>query len=436
MTAVVVGAGAGGLVAAWELARGGCDVTVIEAAERPGGLLAVADLAGLAVDVGAEGYSVRGGSVAALLHDLGADELITRPDPLGAWLQTEGGVHPIPKQLVFGLPADPSAADVRAVVGDVPPGGPATGTLAEVVRAGYGERVLRDLVTPLVGGVYSTSPDQVTFAELAPWLASRVDSGTPLREVVAAAAAASPEGGAVHGIRGGMNRLADLLVRAGEAASGAWRLSCGERVTQVRRAGSGWRVRTSERDLPAAIVVLALPLHVAAKLLGAPAVPEPTAIEVVSALLSDPGLSGETPRGTGVLVGAGVPRVRAKALTHSTAKWAWLREAAHGRDIVRLSYGRRGEPPVTAGLAEPELRELVRSDAAALFGRPVPEPEVVRRTAWSILPPGTPGLSLAREWLTGQRTATLGLVGAGFAGVGMAAVVPHARAEIARLTSE
>ncbi|MFP3340697.1 protoporphyrinogen oxidase, partial [Micrococcus sp. SIMBA_131] len=33
----------------------------------------------------------------------------------------------------------------------------------------------------------------------------------------------------------------------------------------------------------------------------------------------------DAPRGTGVLVGAGTD-VAAKALTHATAKWAWLRE--------------------------------------------------------------------------------------------------------------
>ena len=68
MKAIVVGAGAGGLVAAWELARAGWVVTVIEAGERPGGLLNRVVVDDLALDVGAEGYSVRGGAVVSLLH--------------------------------------------------------------------------------------------------------------------------------------------------------------------------------------------------------------------------------------------------------------------------------------------------------------------------------------------------------------------------------
>ncbi|MFT4227006.1 NAD(P)-binding protein, partial [Micropruina sp.] len=194
MKAIVVGAGAGGLVAAWELARAGCAVTVFEAGERPGGLLDRVVVDDLALDVGAEGYSVRGGAVAQLLADLGAADRIAQPAPGGAWLQTASGAHPIPKRLVFGIPADPGAGDVQAVVGEVPAARAASGSLAEVVRAGYGQRVLDDLVTPLVGGVYSTAPDQVRVADLAPGLAAELDAGTPLRAAVTQAADAVPAG--------------------------------------------------------------------------------------------------------------------------------------------------------------------------------------------------------------------------------------------------
>lgn len=431
--AVVVGAGAGGLVAAWELARAGCGVTVLDAGKRPGGLLGRVELAGLALDVGAEGYSTRGGAVAQLLSDLGAAGLIARPSPDGAWLQTSTGAHPIPKRLVFGMPADPDAEDVRAVVGKVPPGAPSAGSLAEVVRAGYGQRVLDDLVTPLVGGVYSTAPGEVRLADLAPSLAAEVSAGTPLREAVGRAAAAAPAGGAVHGLRGGMHTLTGLLLGAARD-TGNLELALGAAATGLRRRPGGWRVTTtSGADLDAETVVLAVPLDVAVRLLGGPVVPASTAIDVLTMVLDAPGLAGEAPRGTGVLVGADAPGVAAKALTHCTAKWPWLREMADGREVLRLSYGRRGQPPGTAGLDAGALAALVRADASALLGRPVPEPVAVARTRWSILPPGTPGLTDAREWLTGQRTTGLALVGAGIAGVGLASVVPQARAEVARV---
>ncbi|MFT3860177.1 protoporphyrinogen/coproporphyrinogen oxidase [Micropruina sp.] len=433
--AIVVGAGAGGLVAAWQFARAGWSVTLLDAWRRPGGLLGRADLHGLALDVGAESYSVRGGAVAALLAELGASDLIEHPNPLGAWLHATDGAHPIPKGLVFGLPSDIEAADVRAVVGDVPPARrpERAGSFADLVRAEYGQRVLDDLVTPLVGGVYSTDPQRVTLAELAPGLADQVAGGVPLREAVQrAAAGASAGGAAVHGIRGGMHVLGDLLVSAAEQ-TGRFELACDEPALAVVDEGTTWRVRTSRRELSAPALVLAVPLDVAARLLGAPVSPSTTRVEVITLMLDAPALRGDEPRGTGVLVGAGVPGVVAKALTHSTAKWAWLRAAAQGRDVLRLSYGRRGQAPATAGLDQAELARLAHRDAVALLGRPVPPPAAVYRTSWSILTAGTPGLAPARQWLTERRTARLGLVGAGVAGVGLAAVVPQARAEAVRL---
>ena len=101
--------------------------------------------------------------------------------------------------------------------------------------------------------------------------------------------------------------------------------------------------------------------------------------------------------------------------------------------MLRLSYGRRGLAPVTSVLDPAELTALVRADASALLDRPIGEPLAVRRTGWRTLPPGTPGVAASRDWLTAQAGDDLALVGAGIAGVGLAAVVPHARAEAARL---
>ena len=448
-TAVVVGAGAGGLVAAWELIRAGVEVTLLDAWKRPGGLLGRAEIGGLSLDVGAEGYSVRGGVVEQLLADLGASGLVATPNPGGAWLETSSGAHRIPRGLVFGLPSDPGADDVRAVVGELENGGDGSasageepenagnrphsfGSFADLVRAEYGSRVLDDLVCPLVGGVYSTWPDDVTLADLAPELAAKVAAGTPLREAVTAAAARAPQGGAVHGVRGGMHVLTDLLLSSARA-SGVFELAVSEAATGLERRPGGWRVTTTNRTRDADLVMLAVPLDQALRLLGGPVQLTTSRIEVITLVLDAPGLAGDEPRGTGVLVGAGVPGVRAKALTHSSAKWPWLREQAQGREVLRLSYGRRGQAPATAGLDAAELTRLVRTDASALLGRELPETVAVQRTAWHILPPGTPGLAAARQWLTGQDAEGLGLAGAGVAGVGLAAVVGQARGEVARL---
>ncbi|MGB4137939.1 MAG: FAD-dependent oxidoreductase, partial [Microbacterium sp.] len=95
-----------------------------------------------------------------------------------------------------------------------------------------------------------------------------------------------------------------------------------------------------------------------------PAVPAPE-VEIVTLVLDAPNLDA-APRGTGVLI---VPGSRvAKALTHSTAKWGWLRSAAAGRHVVRVSFGTQGEPAATASLDEEAAAELALAEASGMLG--------------------------------------------------------------------
>ncbi|RII95945.1 hypothetical protein DZF97_18190, partial [Clavibacter nebraskensis] len=77
---------------------------------------------------------------------------------------------------------------------------------------------------------------------------------------------------------------------------------------------------------------------------------------------------GAAPRGTGVLVAADAPGIRAKALTHATAKWPWLKEQAGDRHVLRLSYGRAGGDDDTAAVPDDELTAVAVHDASALLG--------------------------------------------------------------------
>jgi oxygen-dependent protoporphyrinogen oxidase len=115
------------------------------------------------------------------------------------------------------------------------------------------------------------------------------------------------------------------------------------------------------------------------------------------------------PRGTGLLVAQGSP-IGARALTHATAKWAWLREAAGGRHVLRLSYDAiPADPP-----------EAARSDAEALLG--VRLPVVV----------GTAHVSWIRPSPASARAGTV-LVGETVAGSGLAGIVAHAERTAAEL---
>jgi oxygen-dependent protoporphyrinogen oxidase len=154
----------------------------------------------------------------------------------------------------------------------------------------------------------------------------------------------------------------------------------------------------------------------------------------VTLVLDAPALDAG-PRGTGVLVAAGTPGATAKALTHSTAKWTWLADAANatgsGRHVVRLSYGRAGEPNPLDSRTETDVAELALADASALLGLPLDETQLraMGRSAWrDALSQATVGQRDRVRALEDVLAAEPGIeaTGSWVAGTGLASVIPHA----------
>jgi oxygen-dependent protoporphyrinogen oxidase len=99
--------------------------------------------------------------------------------------------------------------------------------------------------------------------------------------------------------------------------------------------------------------------------------------------------------------------------------------------VVRLSYGRIGEPTVP-----PDAAEAAR-DASVLLGVPLTD-RVLDHLAqrWEgALPPPTPAYRAAVTGLTGAvgHTPGLAVTGGWVAGTGLAAIVGHAQATVAGL---
>ncbi|MCL3861641.1 FAD-dependent oxidoreductase [Actinotalea sp. K2] len=271
------------------------------------------------------------------------------------------------------------------------------GSLGRLVRVRLGRRVLERLVAPVVSGVHSAHPDEVDLDTVVPGLRAEVLRRGSLGGAVTRMRAAAPAGAAVAGLRGGMNRLVSALVDDLTARDVEIRTGC--RVEGVERAdlavdvapghaADRWRVTFEHGgSLTAPTVVLAVPGPAAVWLLRgtgtADAVaPVETDVILATLVLDAPALDA-APRGTGLLVAeersvspaveAGPrstqPRVQAKALTHGTAKWDWLDEAAGaGRHVLRLSYGRAGEQRAAesraAVLRSPAVRAAERQAAA------------------------------------------------------------------------
>jgi oxygen-dependent protoporphyrinogen oxidase len=139
-----------------------------------------------------------------------------------------------------------------------------------------------------------------------------------------------------------------------------------------------------------------------------------------------------------VLVAVGTPGVTAKALTHSTAKWAWLADAAGGRQVMRLSYGRAGERNPLDGRSDAEVEALAVADASALLGVPL-DASMLRasgRSAWrDALSQATIGQRDRVRALEEVLAAEPGIeaTGSWVAGTGLASVVPHAQEAARRI---
>ena len=485
----------------------GAAVTVLEARADWGGCVGRHEVAGLALDSGAESFATRSEAVAGLAGELGLAGSIVLPRPGGAWVQLPDGPRELPKTGVLGIPANPWDPEVRRTLGLVgslraaadrwlPADYGASGELtsvAELVRARMGKRVLERLVAPVVGGVHSADPALLDVDMVAPGLRAAQRKLGSLSAAVAAqrsargagqqakgqdAAGEEPAGpstrpgSAVAGLKGGMHTLVAALVA--DLRSRGVELIPGARVRSLARVNGRWRAVAGEAgaglagerefhadhlvvalDGPAAIGLLSDVLPRLSELAPAPG-PE---VRLVTLVVDVPELD-HRPRGTGILVAPQTPGIRAKALTHATGKWDWLAaEAGPGTHVLRLSYGRHTAVrqtavrptavPHTAGQGavddagsptDTALRDIALEDASALLGVPMSKDDVLD---WDVvrwegaLPFAAVGHKKRVAEVRGicRQSKGLAVVGGWLAGNGLAAVVADTREELKRLLS-
>ena len=181
---VVVGGGIAGLAAAFFLRDAQASVTVLEGSARLGGKLAVSEVAGLAVDEGAEALLARRPEGIGLIHAAGLTDDLVAPGTTAAGIWSRGQMRALPRRQVMGVPAD---FDDLARCGVISPAGlararqdlelPATErpgdvAVATFVGARFGREVVERLVDPLLGGVYAGRPEELSFDATLPALSA------------------------------------------------------------------------------------------------------------------------------------------------------------------------------------------------------------------------------------------------------------------------
>jgi len=452
--AVVVGGGVSGLAAALRLHAGGLDVTVLESSGRLGGKLAPVRLGELVLDGGAESVLARRPEAVGLIDTLGLGDRRVTPTSASPRILVEGEPRRLPPSLQ-GVPTDPAALrplltagaaayaetepdrEAPPLAGDV--------TIGAYVDERFGPEVTDRLLEPLLGGVYAGRSRALSFAAVAPALFAAARTGGSLAGH--AKAALRPGAGPVFaGVSGGVHRLVDALAVA--LAEEGVELRTGTTVTALRRGpGGGVDVVTPAGDVRADAVVLAVPAPAAARLLPGLAVDGagvahlgdvPYASVAVVSLL----VRGLVPTTSGLLVPPGeLPTV--KALTHSSAKWGWVADAAreaYGEDVavVRASVGRAGD----AGALQVDDAALVRRTTAETATLPGWEGATVVDAAVTRWGGGLPQYALGHgalvEALRSDLAAVPGVAVAGayLEGVGVPACLASAAAAAQKVLSD
>lgn len=452
-TVAIVGAGIAGLAAAHELRDSGAQVIVLDGAAQPGGKLAVSEVAGIAVDAGAEALLARRPEGVDLIGAVGLAGDLVHPHTTSARIWSRGTMRALPRRQVMGVPADlaelagtglVSTAGMRRARRDLH--APATARSADVavgahVGARFGQEVVERLIDPLLAGVYAGRAEDLSFEATLPELARESLRHASLAQAAqallpppqpAGTQAAAP---VFTSLGHGLGSLPAAVARA----SGA-QLRTGSMVRELARTPAGWRLTAGSAHEPACLeadaVVLAVPAHAAARLLagldglggaaGALAGISYASMAIVT--MAFPAATfAHLPDFSGYLVPAADGRA-VKAATFSSIKWPHLR-AGTDMVVVRCSLGRIGEEAILQR-DDADLAALAAADLTAATGVAGP-PAEVRVSRWGgALPQYNVG-HLDRVSLIRAQVATqpgLAVCGAAYDGLGIPACIASARA--------
>lgn len=243
--ALVIGGGIAGLSAAWQLTQDGFKPLLVEARGYLGGLIAPGYIGPVQVDLGAETFVPRGVETAQMVAALGLEALAPSGDGARLFLppnrangESRWRLWRFLRDAYLGIPADPGADDVVAILGakaaqraaqdrhlgsEVGQGAEGE-TLAGFVAARMGQAVADRLVRPIVAGIYTCDPADLATDTVTPGLRQATREHGCLADAVAFLLARSRKATGGRSVdkcvRGGMFHLTAALSQAITTAGG------------------------------------------------------------------------------------------------------------------------------------------------------------------------------------------------------------------------
>jgi oxygen-dependent protoporphyrinogen oxidase len=275
---IVIGAGISGLACALRLQQLGLTVTLLEAADRVGGLVGTVEKAGLLLESGPQSFQGTD-SILELIRQVGIESEILYANPRASrFVLMRGKLREIPMSPHAMLTSPLLSPGSRWKIASEPfrktrPPSEEE-SVADFVRRKFGHEILEYLVAPFVSGVYAGDPEKLSLRAAFPTLQEwEREYGSVLRGAMKSQASKEKPAGPppLCSFRRGVATLARAV---GEKLGG--NLHLGARVLAVQCNGEGsaypYEIRVAsaggEESISAQAVVLAAPAYAAAHLVN------------------------------------------------------------------------------------------------------------------------------------------------------------------------
>jgi oxygen-dependent protoporphyrinogen oxidase len=371
---IVVGGGLAGLARGHALARRGVDVRVLEASQRPGGVVKTEKTGGYLLELGPN--TVRPTrEIWNLIGELGlSDAALLAPPSLPRFVEFDGRLHalaPGPATLLttrlLSIPGKLRLLREPFVGARDDP----RESVADFFARRLGPEVADRLVAAFVSGIWAGDARSLAARSSFPLLARwEREHGSLLRGALASRPHRDPSRSALpKGLLSFRDGL-ETLPRALAASLGA-RLSRGAPVRRLSRDGGRWRVETEQESLAADRVIVAAPAAEAARLLEDV---DPQAARALSQVpqpplavlhLAWPAAAFPTPLlGFGHLV---VPTGKRRILGAVWSSCLFPGRAPQGQ-VLLTAFAGGSRDPAAAALPDAELLELATRELSASLG--------------------------------------------------------------------
>lgn len=275
VAALVVGGGISGLVCAHALREAGLEVLLVEASERPGGVIQSVRRDGFLLELGPQSFSATA-QVRSLCAELGiANQLLDASPRAPRFILIDGKLRPVPMNPVALLLSPLLGGSTKwALLRDIFGRSAAPEedeTVAAFIRRKFSGQLLDRFVGPFVSGVYAGDPEKLSLRSAFPKLhEAEQTAGSLVRGMMRSAKAKKGprERQTLNTFRDGNETLVQALVNKlgpatlpGKRATGIHRQNDGS--FHVSLEGAGGNDPVSARS-----VILATPTETAGTLLG------------------------------------------------------------------------------------------------------------------------------------------------------------------------